>query len=286
LFNVCCLLLLVACYSCDSLVNYIGFVKNLPLPITNKFAYLGSTLSNSVSIDDEINNRIAKASAAFGRLRKTVWNRRGITLETKMKVYRAVVLPTLLYGCETWTVYSRHARKLNHFHTTRLRSIMNIKWHQRIPDTAVLTRAMTTSIHTMLMKHQARWAGHIVRMEDDRIPKRLFYGELSEGKRSQGGQKKRYKDSLKVSLKTLQIDTSTWENAAMDRSKWRSGLSIGATAAEKRRMAEAEEKRCKRKDFTTSNPPNTPLHMCPICKRLFQARIGLISHRRTHRNLT
>jgi len=184
------------------------FVKNLPLPITNKFAYLGSTLSNSVSIDDEINNRIAKASAAFGRLRKTVWNRRGITLETKMKVYRAVVLPTLLYGCETWTVYSRHARKLNHFHTTRLRSIMNIKWHQRIPDTAVLTRAMTTSIHTMLMKHQARWAGHIVRMDDDRIPKRLFYGELSEGKRSQGGQKKRYKNSLKVSLKTLQIDTS------------------------------------------------------------------------------
>ena len=40
-------------------------VKNQPLPVTNKFAYLGSTLSNSVIIDDEINNRIAKACAAF-----------------------------------------------------------------------------------------------------------------------------------------------------------------------------------------------------------------------------
>ena len=74
-------------------------------------------------------------------------------METKLKVYRAVVLPTLLYGCESWTVYKRHARKLNHFHTTLLRIIMNIKWHQRIPDTTVLSRAKATSIHTMLMKH-------------------------------------------------------------------------------------------------------------------------------------
>ena len=69
----------------------------------------------------------------------------------------------------------------------------------------------------MLMKHHVRWAGHLVRMDDSRIPKQLFDGELSEGKRSQGGQKKRYTDSLKASLKTLQIDTSTWENAALDR---------------------------------------------------------------------
>ena len=103
----------------------------------------------------------------------TVWDSRGIDLETTLKVYRAVVLPTCLYVCESWTVYKRHARKPNHFHTTRLRSIMNIKWHQRIPDTAVLSRAKTTSIHTMLMKHQVRWAGHLVRMDDSRIPKQL-----------------------------------------------------------------------------------------------------------------
>ena len=36
--------------------------------------------------------------------------------DTKLKVYRSVVLPTLLYACETWTVYQRHAKRLNHFH--------------------------------------------------------------------------------------------------------------------------------------------------------------------------
>ena len=42
---------------------------------------------------------------AFGRLRANVWKRNGIKLDTKLKVYKAVVLPTLLYACETWTVY-------------------------------------------------------------------------------------------------------------------------------------------------------------------------------------
>ena len=55
--------------------------------------------------------------------------------------------------------------------------------------------------------------------------------------------KKHYNDFLKASLKSLRIDTSTWENAAPDRPKWRSEITMGATAAEKRRMAEAEEKR-------------------------------------------
>ena len=66
-------------------------------------------LSRAVHIDDEITARIAKASVAFGRLRANVWERNGIKLDTKLKVYKAVVLPTLLYACETWTVYQRHA---------------------------------------------------------------------------------------------------------------------------------------------------------------------------------
>ena len=68
------------------------------------FTYLGSTLSRAVHIDDEVTARIAKASVAFGRLCANVWERNGITLGTELKVYKAVVLPTLLYACETWTV--------------------------------------------------------------------------------------------------------------------------------------------------------------------------------------
>ena len=91
------------------------------LQVVDKFTYLGSTLSRAVHIDDEVTARTAKASVAFGRLRTNVWERNGIRLDTKLKVYKAVVLPTLLYACETWTVYQRHAKKLNHFHLSCLR---------------------------------------------------------------------------------------------------------------------------------------------------------------------
>ena len=108
--------------------------------MVDKFTYLGSTLSRVVHIDDEVNARIAKASAAFGWLRGSIWDQSGIKLDTKLKVYRSVVLPTLLYACQTWTVYQRHAKRLNHFHTICLRKLLNIKWQDRIPNTEVLKR--------------------------------------------------------------------------------------------------------------------------------------------------
>ena len=102
-------------------------VNGQKLQVVDKFTYLGLTLSRAVYIDDEVTARTAKASVAFGRLRTNVWERNGIRLDTKLKVYKAVVLPTLLYACETWTVYQRHAKKLNHFHLSCLRKLLKIR---------------------------------------------------------------------------------------------------------------------------------------------------------------
>ena len=76
-------------------------VKGQRLQVVDKFTYLGSTLFRVVHNDNEVNARIAKASAAFGRLRGSIWDRSAIRLDTKLKVYRSVVLLTLLYACET-----------------------------------------------------------------------------------------------------------------------------------------------------------------------------------------
>ena len=216
-------------------------VKGQRLQVVDKFTYLGSTLSRVVHIvDDEVNARIAKASAAFGRLRGSIWDRSGIRLDTKLKVYRSVVLPTLLYACETWTVYQRHAKRLNHYHTSCLRKLLKIKWQDRIPDTEVLKRAGMQSIHTLLKLAQLRWTGHVTRMPDERLPKKILYGELQVGKRSHGGQKKRYKDTLKASLKDFNIPTESWEQIAQDRTKWRGLIKRGAGEYEAKRISEAE----------------------------------------------
>ena len=257
-------------------------VKGETLKAVDNFTYLGSTISRSVNIDTEVDTRIAKASSAFGRLRVSVWDRRGIKLSTKLKVYKAAVLPTLLYACETWTVYERHAKKLNRFHINCLRQLLKINWKDRIPDTDVLDQAGMTSIHTLLRRAQLRWAGHIVRMQDTRLPKRLLYGELVHGIRSRGRPKLRFKDTLKASLKNFGIDVKKWEALTHDRSSWRSCVGEGAASYEQSRISGAQKKRELRKSRGNSEVHNSAEHMCLICGRAFRARIGLISHSRTH----
>ena len=258
-------------------------VNGQPLRAVDNFIYLGSTLSRNATIDAEISRRISQASSAFGRLREKVWERRGISLRTKLKVYQAVVLTTLLYGCETWTVYRRHERLLNQFHLRCLRNLLRIRWQDKVPDTEVLKRAELHSAITIMRKAQLRWAGHVSRMSDTRIPKQLFYGELCQGKRKVGGQKKRFKDNLKVSLKDFSISPETWETLAADRPSWRSEITTGARIAETRRTKSAELKRQSRKARASSTNSTAPTHFCPTCGRGFLARIGLTSHLRVHR---
>ena len=75
------------------------------------FTYLGSTISSDGCIDDEIQRRMAKASASFGRLRQRLWNNHHVSMRVKGKIYRAIMLSTLLYGAEAWTVYRRQVKK-------------------------------------------------------------------------------------------------------------------------------------------------------------------------------
>ena len=257
-------------------------INGKKLNAVEKFTYLGSTLSRHITIDAEVDVRLAKASAAFGRLNENVWNRKGITTKTKIKIYKAIVLTTLLYGCETWTVYQRHARKLNHFHTTCLRRLLGVKWQDKVPDTEILQRAEQTSVHTMLMKAQLRWTGHVIRMPDHRLPKKLLYCELEQGKRYQGRPKKRFKDSLKTALKAFNIDTEKVREAAENREEWRSTVRKGAASCEASRTTAAEQRRQTRKD-SANNTSVVATIPCPHCDRKFKAKIGLTSHLRTHR---
>ena len=79
-----------------------------------------------------------------------------------------------------------------------LENFFKIKWQDRIPDIEVLQRTGMQSVHTLLKLAQLRRAGHVTMMPEERLPKKkILYGELEMGKRSHGGQKKRYKDTLK-----------------------------------------------------------------------------------------
>ena len=240
------------------------------------------TLAASYPIDNEVEVRLAKASAAFGRLYNKVWNRKRIKLQTKLKVYKAVVVATLLYGSDTWTVYRHHVNKLNHFHTVSLKKLLKIKWQDKIPDTEVLTKADLPSIHSILIKAQLQWVGHVVRMPDYQLPKQLFYGELQTGKRSQAGQKKRFKDSPKASLKAFDINYDSWEQKALDRPQWHSSIFNGSKLYENNRKSSTEQQRLARKSSMLNAANNAGNIPCPNCEKTFHVRIVLLTYLRTH----
>ena len=120
------------------------------LVVASKFKYLGSIVSNDNKLDAELTSRMSKASSAFGRLKRRVWDNRHLTLKTKCAVYQAIVLSTLLYGVESWTVYKNTAQKLNSFMMRHLRYIMKIKWWHHISNSTILNRASLPSMYDIL----------------------------------------------------------------------------------------------------------------------------------------
>ena len=112
----------------------------------------------------------------------------------------------------------------------------------------------------------------IFHLEENRIPKALFYGEMVGGQRSRGGQHKRYKDVLKYNLKACDIPIETWERQALNRPEWCTACRVGVERFECRRIEQLQETRIAR-------------HVCPDCQRHCRSSIGLISHRKKHATL-
>ena len=252
------------------------------LGVVDTFVYLGSTLSRDGALDAEIYLRIQKASVAFGKLEKRLWADRGIANKTKVSVYKTCVLTALLYSSEAWTVHCKHVRWLERFHQKCLRRVLNIKWHTLTPDTEVLERACCYSIQTMLISTQMRWVGHVVRMDNDRLPKQLFYSELKIGKRPQHKPRKRFKDSIKDNLKKLQLDVSDWEKIAEDRAEWRRSIREGCKASEAKRMIHTKLKRDLRKGVATNLEANTARWECETCGRFLLSKAGYVNHLKSH----
>ena len=175
------------------------------LKTVDDFKYLGSVINSDGSLDKEISAQICKASQALGRLKTSVLNQHNIRKSAKLKMYRAVVLTSLLYGCETWTLYRRHLKQLEGFHMRSLRTILNIKWQDRVSNLQVLDMAESTSIEAIYLKSLLRWVGHVIRMEDNRLPKHLMFGELASGKRKQGRPLNGFKACIKASISQAEI---------------------------------------------------------------------------------
>ena len=92
---------------------------------------------------------------------------------------------------------------------------MKIHWSERVTNIEVLQRAEIAGIEYVLTQQQLKWVGHVARMDERRLPKQVLYGQLLDAPRKAGGQKLRFKDTLRHNLQNVGSDHKKLGNDSM-----------------------------------------------------------------------
>ena len=148
------------------------------------FVYLGATLFADGGGDIDICNRTAKARGTFLRLGR-LWSTASIGRKTKMKLYKTLVLPVLLYGCETSKVTKSDEKKLDGFQFNCLRKIVKNRWQQMVTNERIMEMSKIQRVSDEIRRRRWNWIGHVARrgMDDDR---NVALGWKPEGHRRVG----------------------------------------------------------------------------------------------------
>ena len=186
----------------------------------NNFIYLGSRMSNDGDIRAEINIRIGKSSCAFNYL-KNVWKEDRISLATKLKLFNAIVISVLLYGCESWKGLKESEERVRRFESNCLRRILKIRWYDHVSEEELRRRTGQQSVVEKIKLARWKWYGHVLRMPEERITKQALNWR-PEGRRRIGRPKDTWRRTLtrEINLKNLQEDDV--RRRAEDRAAWRS----------------------------------------------------------------
>ena len=93
------------------------------MEVVDSFKYLGSCFSSDGGVKGDVCMRIQEGVKAFDAMKK-VWNERNVTLEVKRELYERIVVPTVMYGSETWAMRAEEKNKLDVTEMNCLRSIV------------------------------------------------------------------------------------------------------------------------------------------------------------------
>ena len=97
----------------------------------DEFSDLGATVCKEGGGMKDLKNRLSKARSAFVRLNR-IWRSKTILRKTiKLRLYKTLVVPVLLYGCETWIMNKGDDRGVEVFYNKCLRRILQIQWQDR-----------------------------------------------------------------------------------------------------------------------------------------------------------
>ena len=130
------------------------------------FKYLGAVVSDDGS-KPEVLSRIAQATAALTKL-KPIWRDNNISLGSKVKLMRSLVISIFLYACESWTLTAELDKRMQAFEMRCYRRLLNISYKDHVTNEEVRRKIQTAigeydELLTLVKKRQLRWFGHVSR---------------------------------------------------------------------------------------------------------------------------
>jgi hypothetical protein len=151
-----------------------------------EFKYLGTTLTNKNSIQEEIMSRL-KSGNAFYHLVENPLSRSMLYKNLKIKIYRTIILPVVLYECETWSLTLREYCRLRVFEHRVLKRIFGPKRNEVTGEWGKLHSEELNDLYSspnivrVIKSRRMRWAGHVARIGEERGVYRVTVG-IPKGK--------------------------------------------------------------------------------------------------------
>ena len=168
-------------------------IDNSSIERVEQFKYLGTTLTNQNSIQEEIKSRLKSGNACCHSVQNLLSSRL-LSKNLMIKIYRTIILSVVLYGCETWSLTLREEHRLWVFENRVLRRIFGPKrdvvtgeW-RKLRNEELNDLYSSSNTVQLIKSRRMRWAGHVARMEEGRGVHKVLVGK-PEGKRSLGESK-------------------------------------------------------------------------------------------------
>ena len=184
------------------------------------FRYLGVDIANDGTMREEVKHRVTEGERVLGALRG-MWTNEGMTMDAKKGLYEGVVVPTLLYGSETWSLNASERKRFEVTEMKCLRSMCGVSIRDRVRNEEIRRRCGGgVRIEERVDRSVLRWYGHVERMGTERVVKRVYESSV-DGKRARGRPRLRWSDSVRVAVERKGLDMRAARMCVNDRMKWR-----------------------------------------------------------------